>query len=72
VTPAAVSLATTPFMMELCAANPAFARWRESIRAAAETCEDYSPASRLSDLAELATDLPRYTGPQVLITDALS
>ena len=69
--PASFSLATTPLALELCRANPGFEGWVESIQAAVETGETYSQAFPLSDPAEIAGELGRYTGPKVLITDAL-
>jgi hypothetical protein len=72
ITPATFSLATTPLALDLCRANPAFARWTESVSAAVETGETYSQAFPLSDPSAIAAGLPRYRGPRVLITDALS
>lgn len=69
--PARFSLTTTPVALDLCESNPGFGRWAASIRAAVETGEAYSQPLPLSAAAELAEGLPRYTGPKVLVTDAL-
>jgi Peptidase family S41 len=72
VTPVSFSLATTPGALELSRRNPGFGRWADSIGAAVETGETYSQGFPLSDPAEITAGLPRYPGPKVLITDALS
>jgi hypothetical protein len=71
IVPAGFSLATTPLALALCRANPAFAPWADSVRAAVETGEIYSQALPLSDPERTVRGLPRYAGPAVLITDAL-
>jgi hypothetical protein len=53
-------------MMELCAANPAFARWPESIRPAAETCRGLLPsipAVRSGGARHRRAPLHRTAGP---------
>jgi hypothetical protein len=71
VVPARFSFTTTPLALELCQTSPALAAWADSISAAVETGEAYSQPLPLSDPPQLAARLPRYPGPQVLVTDAL-
>lgn len=72
IVPARFSLATTPLVLDLCRTNPAFARWAASVDNAVETGEPFSQPLPLSEPQQLAEGLPRYRGPVVLITDALS
>ena len=72
VDPARFSLTTTALALGLCDANPDFRGWSPSIEAAVATGEAYSQALPISNPPELARDLPRYAGPVVLVTDAMS
>ncbi|MFH8796159.1 S41 family peptidase [Streptomyces sp. NPDC017941] len=72
VAPVSFSLPTTRAALALARSNPAFRVWTNSIRAAVETGEVYSQAFPLTDPEAITAGLPRYTGPKVLVTDALS
>ncbi|MFJ8589239.1 S41 family peptidase [Streptomyces sp. NPDC093595] len=66
------SLPTTRGALALARTGPGFRPWAGSIRAAVETGEVYSQGFPLTDPEAIAAGLPRFTGPKVLITDALS
>ncbi|WP_217201358.1 S41 family peptidase [Streptomyces buecherae] len=72
VAPVSFSLSTTRGALTLARAHADFRTWTSSIRAAVETGEMYSQGFPLTDPQALTTGLPRYAGPKVLITDALS
>ncbi|MFD5436040.1 S41 family peptidase [Kitasatospora sp. NPDC127067] len=72
VAPVRFSLPTTRAALALVRADPAFRRWTDSIRDAVETGEPYSQAFPLTDPEALTDGLPHYTGPKVLIVDALT
>ncbi|MVO85365.1 peptidase S41 [Streptomyces sp. p1417] len=72
VAPVSFSLPTTRAALALARSNPAFRVWTRSIQDAVETGEVYSQAFPLTDPEAITAGLPRYTGPKVLITDALS
>jgi peptidase S41-like protein len=71
VDPALFSLATTPLALALCDSNPSLRHWSPSINAAVETGEPYSQPFLLTDAEALTDGLTRYSGPVVLVTDAL-
>ncbi|MFH8789263.1 S41 family peptidase [Streptomyces roseoverticillatus] len=72
VVPVSFSLSTTRTALALARSNPGLRAWTSSIRAAVETGELYSQAFPLTDPVVITAGLPRYVGPKVLITDALS
>ncbi|WP_326689220.1 MULTISPECIES: S41 family peptidase [unclassified Streptomyces] len=72
VTPVSFSLSTTRAALALTRAHPGFRAWTSSIRAAVETGAAHSQGFPLTDPDAITAGLPRYTGPKVLITDALS
>jgi hypothetical protein len=71
INPARFSLATTPLALALCDSNPSLHIWSPSILAAVETGEPYSQPFPLTDPKALTDGLSHYSGPVVLVTDAL-
>ncbi|MBD0671081.1 S41 family peptidase [Streptomyces sp. CBMA156] len=72
VAPVRFSLPTTRAALALVRADPALRRWTDSIHDAVETGEPYSQAFPLTDPEAVTAGLPHYTGPKVLIVDALT
>ncbi|MBO8200898.1 peptidase S41 [Streptomyces smyrnaeus] len=72
VVPVSFSLPTTRSALVLARSNPSFRVWSSSIRDAVETGEVHSQGFPLTDPEAVTAGLPRYTGPKILITDALS
>ncbi|MFJ6617792.1 hypothetical protein ACIQOW_09515 [Kitasatospora sp. NPDC091335] len=70
--PVRFSLPTTRAALALVRADPALRRWTDSIHDAVETGEPYSQAFPLTDPEAVTAGLPHYTGPKVLIVDALT